>query len=145
MTYKKINAIIRECCLDKVREALVAAGAAGLTVTHVRGAGEYANTFGRDNLSRHARLEVFAEEENVERLVQAIHGAAHTGQRGDGVVAVRWTFPEGELGLALNLGDGSRPLPDLPGEPIFRYPAQAPGSSLASSSVVVTATARGQA
>jgi nitrogen regulatory protein P-II 1 len=88
MTYKKINAIIRECCLDKVREALVAAGAAGLTVTHVRGAGEYANTFGRDNLSRHARLEVFAEEENVERLVQAIHDAAHTGQRGDGVVAV---------------------------------------------------------
>lgn len=88
MTYKKINAIIRECCLDKVREALVAAGAAGLTVTHVRGAGEYANTFGRDNLSRHARIEVFAEEANVERLVGAIHTTAHTGQAGDGVVAV---------------------------------------------------------
>jgi nitrogen regulatory protein PII len=88
MTYKKINAIVRECCLDKVREALVAAGAAGLTVTHVRGAGEYANTFGRDNLSRHARLEVFAEAANVGRLVQAIHTAAHTGQRGDGIIAV---------------------------------------------------------
>jgi nitrogen regulatory protein P-II 1 len=88
MTYKKINAIIRECCLDKVREALVAAGAAGLTVTHVRGAGEYANTFGRDNLSRHARIEVFAREENVERLVGALRDAAHTGQPGDGVVAV---------------------------------------------------------
>lgn len=88
MTYKKINAIVRECCLDKVREALEAAGAAGLTVTHVRGAGEYANTFGRDNLSRHARVEVFAEEANVVRLVEAVHGAAHTGQAGDGVIAV---------------------------------------------------------
>lgn len=88
MTYKKINAVVRECCLDKVREALVAAGAAGLTVTHVRGAGEYANTFGRDNLSRHARIEVFAREENVERLVSAVHDAAHTGQPGDGMIAV---------------------------------------------------------
>lgn len=88
MPYKKINAIIRECCLDKVREALEAAGAAGLTVTHVRGAGEYANTFGPDSLSRHARIEVFAEEANASRLVQAIHDAAHTGQRGDGVIAV---------------------------------------------------------
>ncbi len=88
MSYKKINAIVRECCLDKVRRALQAAGAAGLTVTHVRGAGEYVNTFGRDTLSRHARIEVFAEDGNVERLVGAIHAAACTGQTGDGVVAV---------------------------------------------------------
>lgn len=88
MTYNKINAIVRECCLEKVQSSLMAAGAAGLTVTHVRGAGEYVNTFGRDTLSRHARIEVFAKAENVERLVEAIHAAAHTGQKGDGVVAV---------------------------------------------------------
>lgn len=88
MPYKKINAIVRECCLDKVRQALEAAGAAGLTVTHVRGEGEYANTFSRDNLLRYARVEVFAEEGNVARLVEAVHDAAHTGQSGDGVIAV---------------------------------------------------------
>ncbi len=84
----KINAIVRECCLDKVHQALKAAGAAGLTVTHVRGAGEYVNTFGRDTLSRHARIEVFAEAQDVDGLVMAIHTAAYTGQTGDGVVAV---------------------------------------------------------
>lgn len=88
MVYKKINAIVRECCLEKARLALEAAGAAGLTVTHVRGVGEYANTFGLDPLSRHARIEVFAEEANVPRLVDAIYEATHTGQCGDGVIAV---------------------------------------------------------
>ncbi|MCJ8519635.1 malto-oligosyltrehalose trehalohydrolase [Pseudorhizobium tarimense] len=84
-----------------------------------------------------------------EKIVPLIRNAKEAGgsilEAGDGVVAVRWTFPDGELGLAINLGDGGRPLPNLPGEPIFRYPAQASGSSLASNSVVVTATARGQA
>lgn len=88
MSYKKISAIVRTCCLDKVRHALEAAGAGGLSVTHVRGQGEYVNTFSRDNLLRYARVEVFAPTGSVERLVAAIHEAAHSGQRGDGMIAV---------------------------------------------------------
>ncbi|WP_342753680.1 malto-oligosyltrehalose trehalohydrolase [Pantoea sp. MBD-2R] len=40
----------------------------------------------------------------------------------EGFVAVSWTFPQGTLSLALNIGATPQPLPDLPGETIFAWP-----------------------
>ena len=39
-----------------------------------------------------------------------------------GFIAVSWTFPQGTLSLALNVGEQPQPLPDLPGEAIFAWP-----------------------
>lgn len=37
----------------------------------------------------------------------------------EGFVAVSWTFPQGTLSIALNIGETPQPLPDLPGVTIF--------------------------
>ena len=38
-------------------------------------------------------------------------------------LAVRWTFPDGTLSMALNLGEHARPVPDLPGKTLFSRPS----------------------
>ncbi|MFN7024641.1 MAG: malto-oligosyltrehalose trehalohydrolase [Pseudorhizobium sp.] len=80
-----------------------------------------------------------------ERIIPLIRNASEGGgtivQAGDGLVAVSWEFPAGRLGLAINLGDASHPLPDLPGEPIYSYPPHGSGGILPANSVIVTATA----
>ena len=43
----------------------------------------------------------------------------------EGFLAVSWAFPQGVLSMALNIGEKSRPLPDLPGETIFAWPKAA--------------------
>ena len=42
-----------------------------------------------------------------------------------GFFAVAWSFPLGTLSIALNIGETSRPLPELPGEVIFAWPKAA--------------------
>ena len=39
-----------------------------------------------------------------------------------GFLAVSWDFPQGTLSLALNIGENTQPLPDLPGVKIFGWP-----------------------
>lgn len=39
-----------------------------------------------------------------------------------GFIAVRWRFAQGTLSLALNIGETSQPLPDLPGKTLVAWP-----------------------
>ena len=39
-----------------------------------------------------------------------------------GLVAVTWTFPNGTLSIALNIGEQSQPLPEQPGQILFAWP-----------------------
>ncbi|MBA4784282.1 MAG: malto-oligosyltrehalose trehalohydrolase [Rhizobiales bacterium] len=83
-------------------------------------------------------------------IVPMIRTAREAGgtilEAADGLVAVRWSFPGGELGMAINLGSEAKPLPDLPGTPIHSYPPEAGiGNRLDVNSVVVTATTGGRA
>uniref|UniRef100_UPI0028998EB4 DUF3459 domain-containing protein n=1 Tax=Erwinia citreus TaxID=558 RepID=UPI0028998EB4 len=43
-------------------------------------------------------------------------------QTDTGFVAVSWTFPQGTLSIALNIGEKTQPLPTMPGETIFSWP-----------------------
>lgn len=86
--YRKINAIIRKGRLEKVERALEDLGIKGLSVTKVKGFGEYANYFDRDWMCEHARIEIFTHEGQEEPIVQCIMESAHTGNAGDGIVAV---------------------------------------------------------
>ena len=92
---KLVCAIIKPFKLDDVREAIADIGIEGLTVTEVKGFGRQK---GHTELYRGAeyqvdflpkvKLEIATLDENVERLLQAITKAAHTGRIGYGKIFV---------------------------------------------------------
>lgn len=92
---KLVTAIIKPFKLDDVREAISEIGIDGLTVTEVKGFGRQK---GHTELYRGAeyqvdflpkvKLEIAVNSDQVERLVEAIVGAAKTGKIGDGKVFV---------------------------------------------------------
>ena len=92
---KQITAVIKPFKLDEVREALADCGANGLTVTEVKGFGRQK---GHTELYRGAeyvvdflpkiKVEVVVKSEDVDRCVDAIIKAAHTGKIGDGKIFV---------------------------------------------------------
>ena len=59
MEFRKVTAIIRRERLPDVETRLIELGIAGITVTAVKGFGEYANYFRGDFLVAHVRLEIF--------------------------------------------------------------------------------------
>ena len=92
---KMIMAIIKPFKLDDVREALAEVGVQGITVTEVKGFGRQK---GHTELYRGAeyvvdflpkiKIEAAVADEEVERAVEAIMGAANTGKIGDGKIFV---------------------------------------------------------
>ena len=88
MSFKRITAIIRPDLLDKVEKALKHLGVPGVSISQVKGYGEYADFYAKDWMVTHARIEVFIDTERAEPVAQAIMEAAHTGVEGDGIVAI---------------------------------------------------------
>jgi nitrogen regulatory protein P-II 1 len=88
MQLRKVTAIIRCDHLEEVEEKLKQMLVKGLSVSHVKGYGEYANFCKRDWQVRHARVEIFAEAARAEEIARAIMETAHTGQEGDGLVVI---------------------------------------------------------
>ena len=92
---KQITAIIKPFKLDEVRESLAAVGVSGLTVTEVKGFGRQK---GHTELYRGAeyvvdflpkvKIEAAVSDDLVERVIEAIEGAARTGKIGDGKIFV---------------------------------------------------------
>lgn len=88
MNYRKVTAIFRIELLEKVEEKLQELGVKGLSVSRVKGYGEYADFYSKDWLTTHARIEIFLEEKRAEVTAQAIMDAASLGMEGDGIVAI---------------------------------------------------------
>lgn len=88
MEFRKITAIVRSDCLEKVERQLQRTGVSGISVTQVKGFGEYANFFSRDWMVRHARIEIFTTAEKADAVVTSILETACSGTPGDGIVAV---------------------------------------------------------
>jgi nitrogen regulatory protein P-II 1 len=92
---KKIEAIIKPFKLEDVKEALNKIGVQGLTVTEAKG---YGRQKGHTELYRGAeyivdflpkvKVEVVIEDGLLERAVDAIQHAAHSGKIGDGKIFV---------------------------------------------------------
>ncbi len=92
---KLIMAIIKPVKLDEVRDALTGLGIEGMTVTEVKGYGRqkghteiYRGTEYAVNFIPKIKIEVAVASDMVERAVEAIVSAAHTGQIGDGKIFV---------------------------------------------------------
>ena len=92
---KKIEAIIRPERLQPVQDALDELGVSGLTVTEVMGCGrqkgyteQYRGSRANISLLHKLKVESVISDEVVDRVVDAIVGAAYTGETGDGRVFV---------------------------------------------------------
>jgi nitrogen regulatory protein PII len=92
---KKVEAVIKPFKLDDVKDALHDVGVSGITVTEVKGFGRQK---GHTELYRGAeyvvdflpkvKVEVVVEDDQVDRIVEAIEAAARTGRIGDGKIFV---------------------------------------------------------
>ena len=92
---KLITAVIKPFKLEEVRSALTDLGLQGMTVTEVKG---YGRQKGHTEIYRGAeyavsflpklKIEVAVATEMVARVVEAITGAARTGQIGDGKIFI---------------------------------------------------------
>ena len=95
MNMKLVVAVIKPFKLDEVREALSDIGVQGITVSEVKGFGRQK---GHTELYRGAeyvvdflpkvKIEAAVADDLVERVIEAIEGAARTGKIGDGKIFV---------------------------------------------------------
>ncbi|BCO37980.1 transcriptional regulator [Mycobacterium heckeshornense] len=92
---KLVTAIVKPFTIDDIKAAVERAGVLGLTVTEVRG---YGRQKGHTEIYRGAeyhvdfiprmKVDVLVHEESVDRVVDGIIKAAHTGKIGDGKIWV---------------------------------------------------------
>src|SRR5258708_18059126 len=92
---KTIAAILKPAKLDEVKDAVTAAGATGMTVSEVRGAGR---TGGKKEVYRGSacvvdfvpkvKIEVVVPDEIVHDVLDAIEKSAKTGRIGDGKIFI---------------------------------------------------------
>ena len=93
---KRIEAIIKPFKLEDVKDALVEAGIEGMTISEVKG---YGRQQGHSELYRGAEYVVefipkvkvtvvVSDGEYLDRAIEAIQTAAHTGKIGDGKIFV---------------------------------------------------------
>ena len=104
---KKIEAIIKPFKLDEVKEALQELGVQGMTVIEAKG---YGRQKGQTELYRGAeyvvdflpkvKLELAVDDDQVDRVVEAIIETARTGKIGDGKIFVS------DLGQAVRIRTG---------------------------------------
>ncbi len=98
---KLVTAIIKPFRLEEVKEALKAAGVAGVTVAEIRGFGRqgghtesYRGSEYQVDFVPKVRIEVVIEDADADRLAEVIADAARTGQIGDGKI---WITPVDRL------------------------------------------------
>ena len=93
---KKIEAIIKPFKLEDVKDAVLKLGVSGMTISEVKGFGRQK---GHKEIYRGAeyvvdflpkiKLEIVVAEEVVDKVIEAIVGAANTGKIGDGKIFVQ--------------------------------------------------------
>ncbi len=92
---KKVECIIKPFKLEDVKEALAEIGIQGMTVTEVKGFGRQkghtelykGSEYAVDFLPK-VRVEIIINDEDEDKVVEAIMHAARTGRIGDGKIFV---------------------------------------------------------
>lgn len=88
MDLRAVIAVVRRDRLERIEEELQNLGVRGITVSKVKGYGEYQDFFTRDWMVENVRLDIFTRKDKVEAIVAVLMKAAHTGTPGDGIVVV---------------------------------------------------------
>ncbi|MFV0439118.1 MAG: P-II family nitrogen regulator [Desulfopila sp.] len=108
---KKVEAIIKPYKLESVKEALTDLGITGMTVSEIKG---YGRQKGHKEVYRGAeynvefnpkiKIELVVGADLVEKIIEAIRGAANSGKIGDGKIFV---FPVEEV-MRIRTGERGR-------------------------------------
>ena len=93
---KKVEAIIKPFKLSSVKEALHEVGISGMTVSDVKGFGRQRGSTGGidkpdeydDEFLVKMKLEVIVEDEDADKVTEAIKKAAYSGKIGDGKIFI---------------------------------------------------------
>lgn len=80
---KKLEAIIRKEKFEDVYKILEKSGIGGMTVTEAKGFGHH-----RNGLKEKVKIEIYADEFQVDKVIEMIRKAAKTGTTGDGKIAI---------------------------------------------------------
>jgi nitrogen regulatory protein P-II 1 len=106
---KKIEAIIQPFKLDEVKQALIAIGIDGMTISEVRGHGRqkghkevYRGQEYTVDLLPKVRIEMVIMDSLAEKAVDTLAAAARTGKIGDGKIFVY------EVAEAIRIRNGDR-------------------------------------
>ncbi|HEY5229563.1 MAG TPA: P-II family nitrogen regulator [Acidothermaceae bacterium] len=96
-----ITAVIKPFKLDEVKAALLEAGASGMTTSEVRGFGRqrghtevYRGAEYVVDLIPKVRIDILVDDEDADKIIDAIVASARTGKIGDGKV---WSVPVGDV------------------------------------------------
>ena len=108
MNFKYVVAIVRPDAVESLEAGFKSLGVGGITLTKVKGFGEYKNFFTGDWLTEHTKIEIFTEASKVEPLLGVFLEAAHGDIPGAGIVAVMPTE------RFLHLRTGTETLPESP-------------------------------
>lgn len=111
MSFKYVVAIIWPEFAVPLEAKLHSLGIGGITLSKVKGFGEYRNFFSGDGLTEHTKVEIFVEDNKVEALLAALEELASTGAPGSGIAAV---VPVDKF---LHLRTGTEVLPNPPTPP----------------------------
>ena len=92
---KVITAVVKPFKLDEIKDALKAAGIAGITVSEVQGFGRqaghtevYRGTEYQIDFVPKVRIELVVDDDDVDRIVEVLVQTARTGKIGDGKIWV---------------------------------------------------------
>lgn len=88
MDFRKITAIFQPDKLEDVESKLLELGVPGVSVTKMKGYGEYKNFYTNDHMMTHVKVEIFIGVDRAKEIAEAIMEVAHTGIEGDGIVAI---------------------------------------------------------
>ena len=80
---KKIEAIVRKDKFKDVYNVLEKSGIGGMTLTEAKGFGHH-----RNGLKDKVKIEIYADEFQVDKVVEVIRRVAKTGTTGDGKIAI---------------------------------------------------------
>ncbi len=104
---KKIEAIIKPFRTEPVKEALMAIGVAGMSLSEVKGFGRqkghseiYRGTEYTVDFLPKIKFEMVVSDDQAQRAVEAILGAAKTGKIGDGKIFVAGKIGDGKIFVA---------------------------------------------
>ena len=92
---KKIEAIIRPAKVGEVYAALEKVGCPGLMFSEIEGQGkqkgvvqEFRGKEYRTELLTKAKIEIIVDDQDLDKIIQAIAGSAVTGKEGDGRIFI---------------------------------------------------------
>lgn len=88
MTTRYVVAVIPAEFVRPLQEQLQALGVGGMTLTHVKGFGEYKNLYSDDWLTEHVKIEMFVQTAMVKPLLAVLVKGSQLAGPGAGIAAV---------------------------------------------------------